>query len=218
MPLVFYLAAATTLQSSNYNSNLKNIYTMTIQEWKADASKIFYSVLASYVLSFFNGIIAAVAILHTLSGGTPWYAIVFPLLVVAAFVFYFLGVSGMAKKLTGVDQQSFMKIRTAIILNIVATLCSLIPVAGSIIALILNIIAFIFLLQAYSALKASPTFPVKARSGASLLFIATILNLIGVILAIIPLIGIIGSLLNLVADILIIIGWYKVMSANPAEV
>ena len=83
-----------------------------------------------------------------------------------------------------------------------------IPAAGGILKGIDLIVAFIFMLLAYSGLKKSETF--AGKDGAKLLFTAMILGAVGALLRIIPLIGIIGSILLIIEFILTILGWKKI--------
>jgi uncharacterized membrane protein len=85
---------------------------------------------------------------------------------------------------------------------------------------ILNIIAFIMMLLAYSALKNSQTFPAGARRGAGSLFTSQILLIIGVVLGWIPLVGgIFSGILSIIAFILVFTGWATIkktqLSQNP---
>lgn len=88
----------------------------------------------------------------------------------------------------------------------------------------LRIIAFLFMLMGYMQLKNSPTFPVKARKGASNLFMAMILALIGCVLTFliwIPVLGYvivaIASIFTLVSYVLIFIGWAQIKNADPDQ-
>ena len=189
---------------------------MTVQTWKAETQKILWGMIAVAVLGVLTGILSIVALAHTLMGGTPWYMIVFPLLLIAAYVFYFLGINNMAKNLTGEDQQSFLKLRLSLILSMVGVVCQFIPVAGGIIAGILGIIAAVFYLIAFKRLKDSATFPELARNGAKLLYVAAIIAIIGAALSIIPLLNIIGGLLGIAVFVLEVIGWVKIAKAEPA--
>jgi hypothetical protein len=189
---------------------------MTQQVWKNETGKVFYGVLTYTVLSMLYSVLSMVAMAQSLFGGTPWYMYLMPILIVGGYVFYFLGINNLAKELTGEDQNSFMKIRTAIILSIVGMLCAMIPLAGKFIAAILNIVAIVFYLKAYSALRDSSTFPEMARKGAGLLRTSMIINIISIVIGIIPIVGYIGKVLDIAVLILIIVGWSKVKNADVA--
>lgn len=185
---------------------------MNANNYKAATTKIYYGVLCIAILSILGGFISAIAILSALSGGSSWYVYVVPILTILGYVYYFLGLGDLYKEFDGDTSNNIKKIRTAAILNIVAALCSMIPVAGGIIAGIINLIAFIMCLMAYGSLRNDANFP--GRDGMKTLYTTAILQLIAAILSIIPLINIIGAILAIIAFIMFIVGWGKVKNAN----
>ncbi len=112
------------------------------------------------------------------------------------------------------DAPRIANIRTATILALIGVVVALIPVigwAGS----ILNLIGWIMMLVAYVGLKNSATFPELARNGASKLFVAMILGVIGGVLGFIPLVGgIFEFILDVVAFILVLIGWKRIAESE----
>ncbi|MCL2098603.1 MAG: hypothetical protein FWH23_07610 [Bacteroidales bacterium] len=159
-----------------------------------------------------------------LSGSALVFTITCYVLLAGIIFGYYLYLNGLANFSLAVnpaDSNSVKKIRTGVILVLlgwgVAFLFGFIPFAGwlgSLANVILCIVAYILMLIEFSALKKSTTFPESARSGASLLFIALILLIIGTILDLIPLIGWVFMLiLSLVGFILTIIGWKRIKSA-----
>lgn len=115
--------------------------------------------------------------------------------------------------LTGNDSKAVGRIYTATILQIVAIVLGFIPFLG-IIGSILNIVAWILLLLAYSDLKNSSTFP--ASKGAGKIFTAMILNLVAAIIGWIPVINLIGTILSIVALIMTLNGWKLIAGSNQA--
>ena len=115
--------------------------------------------------------------------------------------------------LTGNDSKAVGRIHTATILQIVAIVLAFIPLIG-IIGGILNLVAWVLLLMAYSDLKNSSTFP--ASEGAGKIFTAMILNLVAAIIGWIPVIGLIGTILSIVAFIKTLNGWKLIADSNQA--
>lgn len=186
--------------------------TMNANNYKAATAKIFYGVLCISILSIIGGFISAIAVLSAVSGGATWYIYVVPILTVVGYVYYFLGLGDLHKEFEGDTADNIKKIRTAAILNIVAALCSMIPVAGGIIGGIINLVAFIMCIMAYGRLRVDANFP--GRDGMKTLYTTAILQIIAAVLSIIPLINIIGAILAIIAFIMFIVGWNKVKNAN----
>lgn len=115
------------------------------------------------------------------------------------------------------DAPRIGSIRTATILSIVGAIVACIPLLGFV-GGILNLIAWILLLIAYSNLKNSMTLPEGARRGMSKLFTAMILGIIGWVVGIIPLVGgVIETILEIVAFFIVLSGWKCVSeSEEPA--
>lgn len=189
---------------------------MNANNYKAATAKIYYGVLCISILSIIGGFISAIAILSAVSGGSTWYVFVVPILTVIGYVYYFLGLGDLHKEFEGETSDNIKKIRTAVILNIVAALCSMIPVAGGIIGGILNLIAFILCIMAYGRLRNDANFP--GRDGMKTLYTTAILQIIAAVLGIIPIINIIGAIIGIIAFIMFIVGWGKVKNANVDNV
>ena len=115
--------------------------------------------------------------------------------------------------LAGNDSKAVGRIYTATILQIVAIVLGFIPFIG-LIGSILNLVAWIMLLLAYSDLKKSSTFP--ASEGAGKIFTAMILNLVAAIICWIPVINLIGTILCIVALIMTLNGWKLIAGSNQA--
>jgi uncharacterized membrane protein len=115
--------------------------------------------------------------------------------------------------LNGEDQKSIGKVRIAYILLLISVAVDFIPLMGWV-STVLGIIAFIYMLLGYSALKNSTTFPELARKGASLLFVALILLIVGYVLDFIPIVGdVLEGILSIVAYILTFLGGKKIKDA-----
>lgn len=115
------------------------------------------------------------------------------------------------------DAPRIGSIRTATILSIVGAIVACIPLLG-LVGGIVNLIAWILLLIAYSNLKNSTTLPEGARRGMSKLFTAMILGIIGWVIGLIPLVGgAIETILEIVAFFIVLSGWKSVSeSEEPA--
>ncbi len=111
------------------------------------------------------------------------------------------------------DAKAIGSIYTATLLQIIAIVLAFIPFVG-IVGVILSLVAWILLLLAYSNLKNSTTFPTAAREGAGKIFTAMILNLVGAVIAWIPFVGIIGSILSIVALVMTLNGWKLISEAE----
>lgn len=184
---------------------------MNTINYKTATTKIFYGVLGLSIFSVIGGFVSVAALAASIAGESAWYAFVVPILNVLCYVYYFLGLGDLYKEFVGDTSSNIKKIRTAAILSIIGTLLSMIPVAGSIIAAILGVIAAIFCIQAYGYLRNAGDFP--GTSGAKTLYTATILQIIAAVLCIIPVINIVGAIMNIVVFIMIIVGWAKVKNA-----
>ena len=190
--------------------------TMNANNYKAATAKIYYGVLCISILSIIGGFISAIGAVSAVTGGSSWYVYLVPILTVVGYVYYFLGLGDLHREFEGETGDNIKKIRTAVILNIVAALCSMIPVAGGIIGGILNLIAFILCIMAYGRLRNDANFP--GRDGMKTLYTTAILQIIAAVLGIIPIINIIGAIIGIIAFIMFIVGWGKVKNANVDNV
>jgi hypothetical protein len=136
--------------------------------------------------------------------------------IIIGYLLYIKGLIDFTSILKNEDNKAMKNVRNGAILMIAATVFSLdfIGFPGILIAII-NIVGFILMLVGYSKLKNSPTFHAQARVGATKLFLAMILSLVGAILGIIPLIGgIINGILSIIAFILVLLGWNSIKNAE----
>ncbi len=184
---------------------------MNKNNYKTATSKIFYGVLGLSIFSIIGGFVSVIALAASVAGESAWYAFVVPIITVFCYIYYFLVLGALSKEFIGETSSNIKKIRTAAILSIIGTLCSMIPVAGGIIAAVFGIIAAILCIQAYGYLRNVGDFP--GTSGAKTLYTATILQIIAAILCIIPVINIVGAIMNVIVFIMVIVGWAKVKNA-----
>lgn len=116
------------------------------------------------------------------------------------------------------DAPRIGSIRTATILSLVGVVLACIPFLG-IVGGIVNLVAWILLLIAYANLKDSVTFPAGARKGASNIFVAMILGVIGWIVGWIPIVGsVIALILSIVAFFMILAGWKAIADSEAPAV
>ncbi|NDW19493.1 hypothetical protein D0T53_11310 [Dysgonomonas sp. 216] len=131
---------------------------------------------------------------------------------------YYLFLKGLDKfkpMLSVADAEAVGKIRLAVILAIVAAVVDFIPFLGWV-GTIINIVSFIMMMIGYSALKNSPTFPNKARNGASKLFTAMILMIVAAVFGFIPFIGWVFALvLDIIVFFMILSGWATIKNSTP---
>ena len=202
---------------------------ITQAQWSQTTKKIFYGILlysiAGILYGIFdpiNSLVGTGNMISSFAGGGSmpgggFISTLCNLLLAAIIIGYilaFLGLTGFKKILGTEDASAIGKVRTAFILAIIAAGVDFIPLMGWA-AGIINIIAFILMLLGYAALKKSTTFPELARKGASTLFIALILLLIGALISFIPFIGsIINGVLGIIAYIMTLVGWKKIVNAK----
>ena len=140
--------------------------------------------------------------------------------VIVGYVLYILGLGKFREILDENDAKAIGKVYIGAILSAASYVWMLFGFWGWV-SSVLSIIAFVFMLLGYMSLKNSATFPAKARKGASNLFLSMILGLIASVVALllgwIPIVGgLIPGLLNLIAFILVFVGWAQIKNADPA--
>lgn len=190
---------------------------ITNATWKNATSKIFTGVLLFSLSGIVGAIIGAIALLSGSLGGVFAITLLVAIATILGYVLYLMGLGNFKNILSGEDSAAISKVWLAAILSIVGVVISLIPIAGTIISAIIGIIAYILNVMAFSSLKSSQTFPAQAKSGASKLFTAYILYLIGGICTLTIVLAPVGGILNLIAFIMILIGWSNIKNANPEE-
>ncbi|MDR2585987.1 MAG: hypothetical protein LBC84_07205 [Prevotellaceae bacterium] len=211
------------------------------ETWSKSTTAIFNGVLlyslGGILHPIFNFINSTASTVNTLSsfaqgnfssGGPSALSIICKILIAAIILGYYLylkGLSDFAKILDSTDSTAVGTIRSATIVILIGWVLSFVfgflpfvGFVGRLISGILCLIAYIMMLQGYSTLKKSSTFPEQARKGASSLFTAIVLLLCAIIIGLIPLIGGIPSMiLNIIAFIMVLSGWAKIKNAvaNP---
>ena len=127
---------------------------------------------------------------------------------IAGFTVFIIKLKDLSLLADEQDAGSIKKLVVGVNLYFIGMMLAFIPAVGGILKGIDLIVAFVFMLLAYSALKKSETF--AGKDGAKLLFTAMILGAVGALLRIIPLIGIVGSILLIIEFVLTILGWKKI--------
>lgn len=205
-----------------------------VQSWKQTTAALYKAVLiftwSGIVLSIFTGIaamtgalkvVSALAAGETLGMGFGLWDILKIVATVGVIYGYWLfiqSLGGFRTLVNPVDAPRVGSLRTATMLQIVAAILSVIPFV-SLIGGILSIVAWIMLLLAYSALKESVTFPEMARRGASKIYIAMILGIIGWIVGWVPILGWLAAfILAIVSFFMILSGWKCIsLSDEPSK-
>jgi uncharacterized membrane protein len=212
---------------------------MRQQDWSKTTSTIFYGVLifslagiVKAILEPIAGVIDAAASINRgdigglLSGGllgdggsgsslsfiVKWLA---PIAVIVGYIMYLSGLGSFKKLLGGDDGSAVGKVRTGVILALIGVVVAWIPIIGGFVGGILAIIGFILEVIGFSNLKSSTSFPEDARRGASKLFTALILLIIGWVVGFIPFVGSwFEGILGIIAFILTLLGWAKIKNAQ----
>ncbi len=174
--------------------------------WKSSTSNILTSVKIYYICSIIAAIFG-VSMLSMVPVIGPLGKMAAGASVVGAFAFMY-SVKAFKAAVDPADLPAVSKLHTSLILLICAIFINIIPVIGWIIAPIVNLVSFIFMLLAYKALKNSTTLPSPAKEGAGKLFTAMILACVSAVISIIPVIGsIIAAIISIVVFIFVLSGW-----------
>jgi uncharacterized membrane protein len=217
-------------------NKLKKFLIMKQEQWSKTTSTIFYGVLIFSLAGIVKAILSPIAAimetasgLSSLSGGdlsgffggsggdtlsviVDWIA---PIAVILGYILYLSGLGGFKKLLGGADGPAVGKVRTGAILVIIGIVVKWIPFIGWIFGGILSVIGFILGVVGFSKLKNSSSFPESARKGASKLFTALILLIIGWVIGLIPIVGDwIESIFEFIALILTLVGWAKIKNTQ----
>ena len=190
--------------------------------WKTSTSKIFSGVLLVSLSGIVGGLFAVILALSGSLGAALWIGVLTGIATILGYVLYLMGLGELQGILQGEDASAIGKVKLAAILLIigacVSVLFSIVPllgtIVGSIISGILNIVGCILCVMAFAQLKKSTTFPATALSGVSKLYVAYLLNLIGYGLMLTVILAVVAPILNLVAFIMILIGWAGVKNAQ----
>jgi uncharacterized membrane protein len=133
--------------------------------------------------------------------------------IVGGYALFLFGLTNFSKILEAADRNAVESVRNGAVIMTVGVIVDVL--IWGFIGLIVYIVGFILMMMGYSKLKNSPTFPQKARNGASKLFTAMLLSLIGAILGLIPLVGgFINMILSIIAFFFILSGWATIKNAE----
>ena len=172
-----------------------------------EANKIYKNVMIL-------GIAGAVGALFNILIG--WIGSICDLAVVAGFMGMYARLNDLIEKSNAEDAAALKKLQLGALLYIVGLGVRMIPVIGWIAGPIVLIVAFVFMLLGYMALKKSESFPYKAAMG--LPFIAAILGVVAAVFKIIPVVGTtIGNILLIATFVLLLLGWKKTTAAPVTE-
>ncbi len=162
---------------------------------KKETIKSITFILSGALLQMFNGI------------GGNWAA---SLAAIFGLVLFFIGLKKLSEGVDAEGQGAIKMLTIAVIIGLVGLVFDIIPLLG-IIAPIIFIVAFVFELIGFIKLKSSKSIGESGKSGITLLLIAMGLSILESILGIVPFLGaIIGSVLSLIALILVFYGWIKI--------
>lgn len=207
---------------------------LTQQSWSKVTKSIYTAVLIYAVGNVVVGVLGPICSLvntgsnimslatsGTLNSGPSGLDIFMTILriaVLVGFILYLKGLIDFKKILNPENAAGIGKVFNGTILNIVGALVAFIPLLGWLGAIII-IIGFVLTMLGFMALKDSKTFPAKGRKGASSLFIAMLLSVIGGLLAFIPIIGgFIAMIVAIIVFFMTISGWASIKNANIEEI
>jgi uncharacterized membrane protein len=206
---------------------------MNKMTWSVETRKIFSGILlfalawiAYGIFGPIESLVSGVDTLASFAGsssptggmGTVLSVITYILLIgiAAGYVLTIMGLGGFGNALEGADKKAIGSVRTAFILALVAVVLDALPFLPGIIGDTVYLVAIILMLLGYNSLKTSTTFP--GRDGASTLFAAMILIMVGWVLDFIPLVGDwMESICSIIAYILTLVGWNKIKNAPVTD-
>lgn len=195
----------------------QNTMTMENFTWKTTTKQIFTGVMLYSLCGLFDGFVDVMDFIF--DGFWGVLSTILSLAIIVGYILYFIGLKNFKYVVKEPDAPVVNKIYKSVILVIIGCVVGFIPLIGGFVSGILNIIAFIMMMIAYNKLRKSPTFPELARKGASLLFTAMILSIIGAVFGIIPLVGaIIAAIFNIISFIMVLVGWKRIAADDmPVE-
>ena len=182
--------------------------------WKSSVNKAFYGYVGYTLLSGIVGsIIGLVGTASSVSsllkgggGGSVW-ELVCDVLVLVAFIYYFLGIKGMKTSSVGTElAPGTSKLYTGALLGVIGAVIGIIPMLGWLGGLV-AIVGWIFMLLGFGEIRKTNLSGLAAK-GAKQLWLMMLLTLIGDVIAFIPLLGtIIGFIISIVVLVLAFLGW-----------
>ena len=131
-------------------------------------------------------------------------------------VIFFMGLKEFRNAVDKADEANVTKISNAVIILFIGSVMDFLPIPFlGIIVGIINIIAVVMMLMAFSALKSSQTFLEGARKGASILHVSMFMIIVVILVGWIPFIGgVIGSILTFIAYFIAAFGWKIIAEAG----
>lgn len=169
--------------------------------WNCATNAVYKSVLLFAIAGAASSLFSIIPLMG-------WVSSICDICVIAGFTVFIIKLKDLSLLADEQDAGSIKKLVVGVNLYFIGMMLAFIPAVGGILKGIDLIVAFVFMLLAYSALKKSETF--AGKDGAKLLFTAMILGAVGALLRIIPLIGIVGSILLIIEFVLTILGWKKI--------
>lgn len=204
---------------------------MDTRKWNKATRQAFVGTLIYSLLGILTSVISPMVTVNNVarffsafSGGT-YYGDVGPNLLLAlvemgvilGYVVFFLAIKDLRKGTEGEEQHGFKRIGQSIYFDMAAAFFGIFHLRF--LGGLFGLFSSIFLVSAYSTLKDTRSLSERSHSavsGFSLLFVAEIMILVGIVLGWIPFIKVFGSVLKNVAWILVLLGWRKV--ARPVQI
>lgn len=164
---------------------------------KKDAIMAMGYILSGSLLQIFNGID---------------FGFISALIAMMGFGLYFYGLSNLKPLIDAHGQSAITLLSVGAVIGSIGALIDLIPFIGGIIAMVFYLIAFIVELIGLIQFKSSRTFGSTGKSGFNFLILGMVMISLQILMNIIPFIGsYIASIFTLLAIILILLGWLKVL-------
>lgn len=194
-----------------------------INSYNKTTSLIFKGVLLYTLCGIINGIVGPISSLSSaasfLTGNGPGalgiFSTILSVAIILGYVLFVYGINKLKGLVYQPDQKAVKRILVFVTLQIIAMFFGIFHLG--IVKSIISVVAIIFGLLGYKGMKQSMTLPISAKKGASNLYVAMILSIIGTLLGLIPLAGaVLNGILGTIAFILEILGWKKI--ATPVIV
>lgn len=194
--------------------------------WKKGTKQAYYGYVASLLVGLLGGAIVSLMSLasaaSTLTGnvegmlGAAAVSIVIGLIGIAATVFYLIGVNSMKKAAANTALATgTSRLFLGAILSICGSILAIIPMIG-IVGSLVALVAFIITWTGYSQIKNNAA-DANAQLGGAKLSSSALLSVISAIVAFIPMIGWVASLvLDIIALVFAIQGW-KALANSELE-
>lgn len=208
---------------------------MDNKPWKQTVGTLITAVWIYTLAGIFGSIISAIDtiqsgfdIIGTLTGDSggsstflsfwEYWDYLSSLLVIIGYFLFYRSLSRFEKlQLTASDARGAHNVKISYLLLVFAAVAGLIPFAGWLIKLILNIISYVKLLGGYRSLKRSAVLPQQARKGFARLYSCSVWLLVFGIIGCIPAIGpIVEGIASIVIFFLVLSGWKTVRLGAPA--